>query len=186
MFRTEIVPGEILNVIVGETSCLSHAMTERKSLEVYCDDVRICKVMNGKNGFNVTAIACDHFKHGGHPKFRKRFELFRAKLKTLNGGDSVISGEPCPKCDGSGWLPPDTEDARQLVLMATVFRIFRGIPLGPPPKGTTLDAIGLSQMMEKFLSAGVSSVEADSKKIAQVGRVIEEAVAGQNKKQGKE
>ena len=101
------------------------------------NSVLICRIVGGK----LDAIACDHPRHGSHPRLRESYEklnriLSKLKVERVDG--------PCPKCGGEGWLKTNTAEARHVVLLSLTFGMWRGVaftPRGLQP-GSAADTMG--------------------------------------------
>lgn len=89
---------------------------------VKCEDIDVCRYTDGK----LTHVACDHPRHGSHPKFASNYakiKMLSERLKFIGYNDDG----PCPKCDGKYWLDLSSPAAQQQVVMSLAFGMWRGI-----------------------------------------------------------
>jgi len=133
----EVTAGDIPDCITGKFEVGLSPWT------VQCEGIDVCRYKDGV----LVAIACDHPSHGCHPKFKAKYERFRKAMAKLREKSPSISG-PCPKCDGEGWLAPNSPEARHTVLLSMAVGMWRGIAF--PGKDLSLEELGVT--IRAFLS----------------------------------
>lgn len=143
---------------------------------VRCDSILVCRISGGK----LDAIACDHPRHGCHPKLREQYAKVRKLMSRLR--HSLTDDGPCPKCEGKGWLETNSPEARHLVLLSLMMGMWRGISF--TPRGLSSDSLG--DTVGAFLSSdalgGASSSPAG---VAALGRALFNPEKATGKGEGK-
>jgi len=129
--------------------------SEDEPFIVTAEGVKVCIATIREGSAALLALACAHASHGAHPKVAGVMGELREQVKAA-GLDKWIRFQDssiCPVCGGAEWLPPDSEQARGLVVMAHSFGIFRGIKIPKAAEGLT-DIDQLSMIRELF--AGIT------------------------------
>ena len=111
---------------------------------VRCGGVDVCLYSDGR----MTHVACDHPRHGPHPRFRELYRSINDIMDRLKVRGGVDDG-PCPKCDGLYWLEAESAAACQEVVLSLAVGMWRGVPFG----ASRLSSEGAAGMIETFLSA---------------------------------
>jgi len=148
------------NLEITDSALIPDLLTGKvRSIEnavVSMEGVAICMVEGGK----VTFIACDHPRHGCHPKYRESYSKVRELLSRLK---PLPEMDVCPKCNGRFWVEATSPEARHSVLLSLMMGMWRGIPFAPtdlrpgklgdtvgaflsgePPKGASSSRTGMA------------------------------------------
>lgn len=138
-------PEEIPDFLSGNGSVFGGEILVR------CAGIDVCIYKD----YELSAICCDHPRHGCHPKFREQYAKVRALMEKLRG-TSVDDG-PCPKCEGKGWLATNSPEARHVVLLSLMMGMWRGISFRP--RGLSSGSLGdtLGAFLPGVESGGASS-----------------------------
>jgi len=137
-------PESIADYLMGSDSVCT------EDADVTADGMWLCKIRDGQ----VTAIGCDHPRHGCHPKYREAYAKVRKILSKLR---KELDTGPCPKCGGAGWLDNNTAEARHTMLMALTFGMWRGISFTPRGLQPGSAADTMDSLLADQSSAGASS-----------------------------
>lgn len=96
-----------------------------KNEDVFCEDILIGVVEKTSDKWQLKQIACNDPSHGTHRRYKKYFK----KLAKLGFKAENKPAKDCSKCNGSGLIPVNTQEGRQLIMLAQGMMIFRGIVL---------------------------------------------------------
>lgn len=146
--RIEIDADEVLEVISG-TAPIETFAARMGPANIHVGDIMICKITLEADSYTVTHLACSDPRHGVHHRLHALSQQLTERLRKMQPATEPTA---CAMCNGSGWLHAQSGFARRLVLMATIFGMFRGIPLKLKGDSAKLSPQGLHDILSGFLA----------------------------------
>jgi hypothetical protein len=149
--RVERTPGDIAAWLVAN----EQRETPRRAV-IASDGMRIAiiKTIPGTYSWQLDAMHCTHQAHGTH----RRYDKLYSRLRSL----ADLEAPRCTECDGSGWIPADTDRGRTLLMLAQNFRVYRGVRMADNGyEVESLDASTLRDQVTMFVAAQAKKEVAD-------------------------
>lgn len=126
--------------------------------------IPVCRIVGGK----LDAIACDHPRHGCHPRYEEKLARYRELMSRLRE-KAPSWDDSCPKCEGVGWLGTNTPEARHTVLLALMMGMWKGVAFRP----RVLSASQTSDTIQELLSGqGLEGASSSPAREAAPGRAL--------------
>ncbi len=141
--KAKRTPGDIAAWLVD----CEQLETPRRAI-IASDGMRIAIIATvpGTYSWQVEAMHCTHQSHGTHRRYDKLYSRLRSLVE--------LEAPECTECDGSGWIPANTERGRTLLMLAQNFRVYRGVRMADNGyEVETLDASTLRDQVTIFVAA---------------------------------
>lgn len=164
-----VEPAELFRLLDGDLGWLAISPAwfddPARNRIVECEGLAVALLRPAGDGWEVAALACIGVAHGVHP----RYAALTARIAALR--ERVLGptpAGPCPRCDGSGWLEFESDEARRVRALARSFGMWRGI-VDPHPRVATREETILA--LDVFLGeASLAGLRGDPRRPSTGGK----------------